>query len=82
MDNLNTSITEASESIIESSDSLNDTSSGNESSDIETEDVIKLTIHRSRWYDASNDPRYSDLSEHSSDDQPYVEPESDEEKPK
>ena len=63
----------------DSSDSSNskDSSSDDESSQEETDEFRPQVP---RWYDVSKDPKYSDMSDHSSDNDPYEERSSDEEK--
>ena len=39
----------------------------------------ETTITSSTWYDVAMDPIHSDMSDHSSDDDPYIEPGSDQE---
>ena len=56
------------------SESSNTSENSNESS---SDDREEIRPNVSRFYDVSNDPRRSDVSDHTSDDQPYEEPSSD-----
>lgn len=57
-----------------------ETDSGSGSSNYDTEEPVSLDTEKpliSTWYNVEMDPMHSDMSDHSSDDQPYEEPESD-----